>query len=114
MRRVLELVIIFIMVAIVLYVITGCSQINQHRAWVSVEKAPMRIIYVDDSDKMDHIFIGKLVNHVGSQEYKDYYFNESTSISIAGNRSDIESDTDIHSRSVIVGSHEQEIQDSTM
>ncbi len=106
MKRVLELVIIFIMVAIVIYAITGCS--SQKKSWVSIEKAPMRVIYIDD--EMDPIFINGLVDYVGSQEYKDYYFNESTVVSANANRSDVESDTDIHSRSVIVENSGQEPQ----
>ena len=108
MRRVLELIIIFLIVIIFVYAITGCSQVSKKKSWVSIEKAPMRVIYVDD--EMDTVFINGLVDYVGKQEYKDYYFNESTVVSANANRSDVESDTDVHSRSVVVdrGYHEQE------
>ena len=67
---------------VLVFLITGCSTLPQHKAWVSVEKAPMRVILVDNEKDIDPQDVCVIVDKLKDIKYEDYQFNDSTSISV--------------------------------
>lgn len=47
MKRAAGYILLFIIATQTIGIITGCTQRAQPKAWLSVEKKPMRVIYVD-------------------------------------------------------------------
>jgi hypothetical protein len=60
----------------------GCAQKIQPKAWLSVEKAPMRVIIVDNEKDINPETVHMIVDHLMSVDYKDYKFNDKTNIGV--------------------------------
>jgi hypothetical protein len=75
--------IMFLLFVILILVLaaTGCTTKHQPKGWVSITKAPMRVIVVDDEKDVDPDTIQMIMRYVGSQSYKEYYFNDHVGIS---------------------------------
>ena len=71
-----------------LVVLIGCAQKIQPKAWLSVEKSPMRVIIVDSEKDITPETIHMVVDHVMNVDYKDYQFNDNTGISVHSNVND--------------------------
>ena len=74
-----SVVILLVMGAVVLI---GCAQKIQPKAWLSVEKAPMRVILVDNEKDITPQTVHMVIDHVNSVDYRDYKFNDNTGISL--------------------------------
>ncbi len=84
-RRYLRYGSIVILVYFVIVILVGCSHKIQPKAWMSVEKAPMRVIIVDNEKDIDSATIHMVIDHLRSVPYKDYQFNSETGIGINHN-----------------------------
>lgn len=62
--------------------IIGCSQSIQPKAWLSVEKAPMRVIVVDNEKDIEPEVIHMIIDHLENIKYENYHFNTETGIGI--------------------------------
>ncbi len=64
--------------------ILGCSSRPhyQPKAWVSVTKPPIRIIYMDYEKDITAETVHRLTQQVKDVKYEDYKFNENANISI--------------------------------
>ncbi len=88
---------IAILGALVGVFIAGC---NQHtpmdKAWVSVEKAPVKIIYVSDADRITDSTVDLMARHAARFPFRAVQFepNQSVSGTIAAQKSDDQSTTD--------------------
>ena len=108
MKKYARLVLVFIVVLHTAVFISGCAMIDHppaRKAWFSTEKAPMKLIYISDSDKMNPIIMNYMITTTAKQPYHDYKFGSTTttvSIASKGIQSDIESDTDSMSRKIDV------------
>ena len=103
MKTLTKIVLSFI---IVMYSISliGCAGKNREPPkveWLSVTKPPFKAVYVAQ-DHLDFIIVSKLLQHSGMHSYKDYKFNDNTSIIIDMNshKSDTMTDSDTMSRSL--------------
>ena len=67
---------------VLLYALTACSYRQEPKGWVSVEKAPMRVIVVDNEHDITPEVIHRLVDQVKSVPYHDYKFNDGVSIGV--------------------------------
>ena len=102
MNKYAKWVLTFIVVTHTVAFLSGYSDKNPARAeWLSVEKPPLRIIYVSQNP-MGEAFVHHLVQHVENQPYRNYKFNEKTAIELNANahQSDIESDSDVTSTTI--------------
>ena len=101
-KRVTKGVIGFIVVLHSLAFFTGCSDRQPARVeWISIEKPPLRLIYVSQKPIADET-VHHLLQHVEKQPYKNYKFNEGIKIELSANahQSDTESDSDITSTTI--------------
>jgi len=62
----------------------GCSsKIPQPKAWVSVEKPPVRVIYIDYEKDITADTVHKLTDQVSRVRYEDYKFNDNAIVGIS-------------------------------
>jgi hypothetical protein len=61
----------------------GCSQGIQPKAWLSVEKAPMRVIIVDNEKDIEPETVHRIISQLKGIEYESYQFNSGTNIGVA-------------------------------
>ena len=73
---------VVILVAIGIVSIIGCSQGIQPKAWLSVEKAPMRVILVDNEKDISPETVHMVIDHLNMIKYEDYQFNSNTGVSV--------------------------------
>ena len=64
-------------------VLIGCSKAHQPKAWVSVEKPPMRVIYIDYEKDISAATVYNLSNSIRGLPYEDYKFNDSMNVNIS-------------------------------
>ncbi len=97
MRKLSRAVLVFIVMLHSMALLTGCTDRQPARmAWVSIEKPPIRLIYVNQQELIDDKTVNHLLQHIERQPHKDYNFNPTIGISATASfsQSDIESDTD--------------------
>lgn len=89
-------VLVFIVVLNGTALITGCDRQPARMAWVSIEKPPIRLIYVNQQELIDSETVHHLLQHIEKQPYKEYAFNPTIGIKAETSlhQSDTESDTD--------------------
>jgi len=87
MKRYLRYGSILILSIMLIGIIVGCSQRLQPKAWLSVEKAPMRVIIVDNEKDITPATINMVIRQVHQTGYKDYQFNPTTGVSISTDHS---------------------------
>ena len=100
---VLSFVILTLVVTIISVILGGCSDKNPARvAWLSVEKPPIKVIYIDEQGSLDPVITAKVFNIVGNTPYRNIQINNSTSVTASGSshQSDYESDTDSSSLTI--------------
>jgi len=88
---------------VVVLALAGCSDKQPTRvAWLSVEKPPIKVIYIDKQGQLDPAITSKVFEVVWTTPFRDVSINENTNISMKAEsyQSDIESDTDTNSLSV--------------
>ena len=108
MKKYARLVLVFIVVLHTATFLGGCSGKDYppaRKAWFSVEKAPMKIIYIDAAEKMDLATMRYMMEAARRQPYHNYTFHDSTNIvgvTGVGEQNDHESDTDTKSTSLSV------------
>ena len=75
--------------------LVGCGQANKEIAgsWVSVEKPPLRVIYVNEKKSVSPEMVQHLIRQVKTIPYKDYKFNDNIGISVSGSGSSQVSNT---------------------
>ena len=75
---------------------TGCDRQPSRVAWISVEKPPIKVIYIDKQGELDPVITDRVFSIVGHTPYRNLKLNETTSVSLEANshQSDVESDTD--------------------
>ncbi len=89
-----------------MFSIWGCStEIKQQSSWISVEKPPIRIIYVNKAGAISDATVTNLVRQATGVRYKDYSFNENVGVSINANASRSIVDTETDSTSVSVSTN---------
>ena len=96
-----KIVLVFIVLLNAFALIVGCSYRHPPKAMMSIEKAPMRVILIDDSHDIDPKTIQMVMRYIGSQAYHDYQFNEFTGLGIDYDAQEAKSDA--VSRSVGIG-----------
>lgn len=69
-------------ISAILPTIIGCTTHREPKAWVSVEKPPIRVIYVDYSSDIQPATVHKITQQVSRLKFEDYDFNENTTIGI--------------------------------
>ena len=69
-----------IIVACLLF--AGCSHRTQPKGWLSVEKAPMRVILVDNEKDIDINTVNMVISHFKGVKYNACSFNSDTKIGI--------------------------------
>ena len=74
---------VVILVVMGIVALIGCGHKIQPKAWLSIEKAPMRVIIVDNEKDISPATIKMIMNHVGSMQYEDYQFNSSTNVGLS-------------------------------
>ncbi len=82
--------------------LVGCSDKNPTRAeWISIEKPPVRLIYVSQEPIADGT-VHHLLQHIEKQPYRNYKFNDTIKIEVMANshQTDIESDNDVTSLTI--------------
>jgi hypothetical protein len=73
--------VVFINVSALLLV-TGCAQKpEQEGGWISVEKPPIRVVYINKHQSVSPEMVHALVKQVGGFKYENYRFNDGVSIS---------------------------------
>ena len=77
--------------------LVACGTKPQPKAWVSMEKPPMRVIIIDNERDIDPGTIDMMFKHMAKIPYRKTEFNDDTTIGI-------HYDTDIHK-------HESNIQE---
>ncbi len=87
MKRYLHYGSMFILSVMLLGIIVGCSDKLQPKAWLSVEKAPMRVIIVDNEKDITPATINMVIRQVHQTSYKDYQFNPTTAVSVTADYS---------------------------
>ena len=98
MRKLSRAVLVFIVILHSMALLTGCTDKQPARvAWVSIEKPPIRLIYVNRQDLVSDETVHHLLQHIERQPFKNYKFNAGIKIKLDANahQSDIESDSDI-------------------
>ena len=61
----------------------GCSRPTyKPKAWVSVEKPPMRVIYMDFEKDITPAMVHQLTYQVSQVPYRNYKFNDTASINV--------------------------------
>ncbi len=86
-------------------IFVGCGQkAPENKSWLSVEKAPMRVVIVCDDEDLTPELINRTIKDIRSIPYKDYYFNENMSVSATGNSQSVDTSTtsEIHGRSMSI------------
>ena len=73
---------ICILVFLFLVFIIGCSQKIQPKAWLSVEKSPMRVIIFDSEKDVDPKVVKMVIDSLVDIPYNDYVFNDETRIGV--------------------------------
>ena len=81
-RKIIRYFSYFIYTLILLPLVIGCSQRPQPKAWVSVEKPPMRVIFVDNEHDIHSDTVHRLVNQIKGIKFEDIDFNSETMIGI--------------------------------
>jgi hypothetical protein len=102
-KRVTRLVIGFIVVTHSLAFLTGCSDKQPARvAWLSVEKPPIKVIYIDEQGNLDPVITSKVFHIVNHTRFQSVPINNSTGVSVtaSSHQSDAESDSDTSSLSI--------------
>ena len=102
-KFVLTFIILVLVVSIIAAILGGCSDKNPARvAWLSVEKPPIKVIYIDEQGSLDPVITAKVFNIVGNTPYRNIQINESTSVTASGSshQSDHETDSDTTSVSI--------------
>ena len=97
MRKLSRAVLVFIVILHSMALLTGCTDKQPARvAWVSIEKPPIRLIYVNRQDLVSDETVHHLLQHIERQPFKNYKFNETTAIRVeaTSHQSDAESDID--------------------
>jgi len=74
-------------------VFTGCSHRNQPKGWLSVEKAPMRVILVDNEKDIDINTVNMVISHFKGVKYEECNFNGDTRIGIMFDAKSCKQDT---------------------
>ena len=80
MKKYSKIALIFIILIQLLGIIIGCAPKAQPKGWVSVEKAPMRVIVFDNEADIKTETIRMIMREVGSQKYEKATFNETVQI----------------------------------
>jgi len=94
---VLSFVILILVVTVISIILAGCSDKNPARvAWLSVEKPPIKVIYIDEQGSLDPVITAKVFHIVSHTRTVNMAINNSTSVTASGSshQSDAESDTD--------------------
>ncbi len=85
--------------------IAGCSHRDHppsKTAWLSIEKNPIKVIYIDKQGVLDPVLSAKMFELVDKTKYRKTPINENTNVSVSAiaSQTDIESDSDITSREI--------------
>ena len=70
-----------LIITIFALLLTACNR-HQPKAWVSVEKAPMRVIYVDYYKDINESTVKYLARCLRDVKFNNYKFNEVTGINV--------------------------------
>ena len=92
MKRYLRYGSMLILSIMLLGIIIGCSNRLQPKAWLSVEKAPMRVIIVDNEKDITPATINMVIRQVHHTSFKDYKFNPYTGVSVTTDHSALKED----------------------
>ena len=66
-----------------LLLLTGCAQKpDLHGSWFSVEKPPIKIVYINRDDVVSPEVAYRLTRMASQVPYKDYKFNENANVSL--------------------------------
>ena len=68
--------------------VIGCSQSIQPKAWLSVEKAPMRVILVDNERDISPQTVHMVIDHLNHIKYENYQFNSNTGVTVSSSVDD--------------------------
>ena len=68
-----------IRILVLILIVAGCST-KKEKAWLSIEKSPMRIIYVTKPDEINTTLVDHLVKTISKVPYRKEGFNENTNI----------------------------------
>ena len=107
-KKWMNITVLVLMVLPLVLLLQGCTNKDYapaRKAWFSVEKSPMKLIYIDDAGNLDRDIMAYMADTARKQKYHPYIFGSTeTSVSIVGKgtQSDVESDTDSMSRTVDV------------
>ena len=99
----IKIVLGFIVVLHTLALFTGCTGTEPDRlAWISVEKSPIKVIYIDKQGQLDPLITSKVFHIVGQTRFQDVPINSDTSVTIMAesHQSDTESNSDTTSLSI--------------
>ena len=67
-------------------VLAGCAQKPESKgAWISVEKPPIRIVYMNKAETITPEMVRLCIAQAKSVPYKDYKFNESIKVVLDAN-----------------------------
>ncbi len=86
--------------------LSGCSMIDHppaRKAYVIVEKPPFRIMYVNDSEKINDQSVGQILRSAETYGYKNYKFNKEimrADMDVSAEQTDHESDKDVRERTL--------------
>ena len=86
--------------ALVILILPGCTGIDHppaRKSWFSVEKAPMKIIYIDAENSLDPCIMTYMVDAASKEKYHKFKFTDTKNeVGISGKseQSDVESDKD--------------------
>jgi hypothetical protein len=102
-RKRLSIAILAMITAIYGLALTGCTDRQPARvAWLSIEKPPIKVIYIDEQGNLDPVLTSKMFHIVGQTPYRNIKLNENTNVSVSAqsHQTDTESDTDSSSLTV--------------
>ena len=76
---------VVILIFIGICIVVGCTQAIQPKAWVSIEKPPIKIVIVDNEKDITPETIDMLLQHTRRFQYQNYKFNENTNVGFTHN-----------------------------
>jgi len=86
--------------------LTACSDKQPARvAWISIEKSPIKVVYIDKQGKLDPVITSKMFHIVQNTPTRNIKINENTTVTVNANlhQSDVELDSDVTSASLSMG-----------
>ena len=81
-------------------VLLGCAEKETKASWVSIEKPPIRVIYVSKVENIPPEVVNEMVQSIKDIPYANYPFNPSVKIGLDAKAHTSDSETDVASLTI--------------